>query len=201
VIGGVKRRYALILGVNALYIFLFFGWSLASGGGGHGEAQENGQLLDLIYRVINFGLLVVILFVVLRKVHIGRFFSARRDEIKKKLDDLSREKEAAESRYRDLEESLREFETKKAKIIQQLRSEGLAEKEKIIAEAEEKARQILDKADLTIEREILAAKDRLREEVMNLAARKAREIITKEIKDSDQDQLVNDFIERVEKLH
>lgn len=200
-IGGVKRRYALILGVNALYIFLFFGWSLASGGGGHGEAQENGQLLDLIYRVINFGLLVVILFVVLRKVHIGRFFSARRDEIKKKLDDLSREKEAAESRYRDLEESLREFETKKAKIIQQLRSEGLAEKEKIIAEAEEKARQILDKADLTIEREILAAKDRLREEVMNLAARKAREIITKEIKDSDQDQLVNDFIERVEKLH
>lgn len=198
---GAKRRYALVLGINALSICLFYGWSLASGGGGHGEAQGNGQILDLIYRAINFGLLVVILVVVLKKVRIGRFFSARRDEIKRKMDDLAREKEAAESRYRGLEESLREFEAKKAEIIQQLRSEGLAEKEKIIAEAEERARQILDKADLTIEREILAAKDRLREEVMNLAAQKAREIITNEIRDSDQDQLVNDFIKRVEKLH
>jgi hypothetical protein len=38
-------------------------------------------------------------------------------------------------------------------------------------------------------------------EVLNAAAQNAQEIISKEIKDSDQDQLVNEFIEKVEKLH
>jgi F-type H+-transporting ATPase subunit b len=36
---------------------------------------------------------------------------------------------------------------------------------------------------------------------VEVAARKAQEIIEREIKDDDQDHLVNEFIERVEKLH
>jgi len=54
---------------------------------------------------------------------------------------------------------------------------------------------------LTIQREIQAAKDRLTAEMVEAAAKRAQGIIEKEIKDSDQDQLVNEFIERVEKLH
>ena len=42
---------------------------------------------------------------------------------------------------------------------------------------------------------------RLMREIVDVAAQKAGDIIIKEIKDSDQDQLVNEFIERVEKLH
>jgi hypothetical protein len=37
--------------------------------------------------------------------------------------------------------------------------------------------------------------------MVEAAAHQAQVIIEKEIKDSDQDQLVNEFIERVEKLH
>jgi len=36
---------------------------------------------------------------------------------------------------------------------------------------------------------------------VDVAARKAKEIIVKEIKDSDQDNLVNEFIEKVGKLN
>ena len=75
------------------------------------------------------------------------------------------------------------------------------EKEKIVAEAKKRAAQILAQADVTIEREIQAARDRLRQEVVDVAARKAQEIIVKDIKSSDQDHLVDEFIERVEKLH
>ena len=82
-----------------------------------------------------------------------------------------------------------------------LAAEGVAEKERIVAEAKERAAQILAQADVTIEREIQAARDRLKEELVDVAAQKAREIITKDITDSDQDNLVNEFIESVEKLH
>ena len=108
---------------------------------------------------------------------------------------------AAEGRYRELEEELKAFETKKKEIIQQFEAEGIAEKERIIAEAEERAKQILEQAGLTIQREIQAAKDRLTAEMVEAAAQRAQGIIEKEIKDIDQDQLVNEFIERVEKLH
>jgi F-type H+-transporting ATPase subunit b len=138
---------------------------------------------------------------VVRKTSIKDFFSNRREEIRKKFEDLNKNRELAESRHKELEKKLREFEAKKKEIIEQYRAEGAAEKEKIIGEAQQRAKQILDQVDLTIQREIQAARDRLKQEVVDSAAKKAQEIIAKEIKGSDQDQLVNEFIKKVEKLH
>lgn len=198
---GKKGKLVLIAGLTLISIFVFCGLGFASEGGGHGGTDESQRLWDLGARFLNFALLVIILFVVIRKTGVKDFFSARREEISKKFEDLKEEKDAAEGRYRELEEELKAFETKKKEIIQQFEAEGIAEKERIIAEAEERAKQILEQAGLTIQREIQAARDRLTAEMVEAAAQRAQGIIEKEIKDSDQDQLVNAFIERVEKLH
>ena len=198
---GKKGNFVLIAGLTLISIFILCGLGFASEGGGHGGTDESQRLWDLGARFLNFTLLVIILFVVIRKSGIKDFFSARREEISKKFEDLKEERDAAEGRYRELEEELKSFETKKKEIIQQFEAEGIAEKERIIAEAEERAKQILEQAGLTIQREIQAAKDRLTAEMVGAAAQRAQRIIEKEIKDSDQDQMVNEFIERVEKLH
>jgi F-type H+-transporting ATPase subunit b len=75
------------------------------------------------------------------------------------------------------------------------------EKEKIIKEARERSAQILAQANLTVEREVQAARDRLLQEMVEEAAARAEDIIAKQINDSDQDHLVSEFIERVERLH
>ena len=93
------------------------------------------------------------------------------------------------------------FEEERNDIIEQFKKEGMVEKEKIIAEAKERVRQILEQAELTIQNEMQSARDRLEQEVLDLAAQKAREILSKEITDEDQDNLVNEFIERVDKIH
>jgi len=198
---GKKGKFVLIAGLTLISIFILCGLGFASEGGGHGGTDESQRLWDLGARFLNFALLVIILFVVIRKSGVKDFFSARREEISKKFEDLKEERDAAEGRYRELEAELKAFETKKKEIIQQFEAEGIAEKERIIAEAEERAKQILEQAGLTIQREIQAAKDRLTAEMVGAAAQRAQRIIEKEIKDSDQDQLVNEFIERVEKLH
>ena len=41
----------------------------------------------------------------------------------------------------------------------------------------------------------------MKQEAVSVAAQKAQEILAKEITDTDQDHLVNDFIERVGKIH
>lgn len=201
ILKGRKGKSALTVVWSLIGLLLVCGLAYASGGGEQGGAHDSGRTLDLLYRFINFALLVIILVVVLKKVKIGGFFSSRIEEIKKKFDELNAEKEASEGRFKELEKKLKEFEVKKQEILEQFKADGAAEKEKIIAEANERAQQILTQADLTIEREIQAARDRLRQEVVEVAARKAQEMIEKEIKDDDQDHLVNEFIERVEKLH
>ena len=198
---GKKGKFVLIAGLTLISIFILCGLGFASEGGGHGGTDESQRLWDLGARFLNFALLVIILFVVIRKTAVKDFFSARREEIRKKFEDLKRERDAAEKRYRELKKELKTFEVKKKEIIAQFEAEGAAESEKIIAEAKARAKQILEQTDLTIRREIQAAKDRLRMEMVEVAAQKAQEIIQKEIKDSDQDQLVEEFIERVEKLH
>lgn len=175
------------------------GLALASGGEGGGHS--GGNVTDLLYRILNFVLLVIILVVVIRKTTIKDFFANRKEEIRQKLESLRRDKEAAEGRCRELEKKLKEFEVQKRAIIDQFRADGAAEKEKIIKEARERAGQILAQAEMTIERQVQGAKDRLRQDVAEVAASRAKDIIARQITDRDQDHLVSEFIERVERLH
>jgi F-type H+-transporting ATPase subunit b len=168
---------------------------------GHGAHDSGKKMEDLLYRTINFALLVIILFVVVKKTSIKDFFANRREEIKNNFEELNKEKELAEKRYQELEQKLKEFESSKKEIIEQYKADGEVEKGKIIAEAEQRAEQILEQAELTIQREIQAAGDMLKQEVLDNAAIKAQEILVKEMKESDQDHLVDEFIKSVEKLH
>jgi F-type H+-transporting ATPase subunit b len=77
----------------------------------------------------------------------------------------------------------------------------LAEKEKIIQEAKDRAEKIVQHAELTIQQEIQNTRDLLRREVVDLAAQKAQEIISEKMTDKDQDNLVDEFIERVGDTH
>jgi len=194
-----KRKTILIVGVTLLFAVTLCGFAFASGDGGAAESHD--KMLNLLYRILNFTLLVIILVVIIKKTSMLRFFGERRDEIKKKLEVLTKERQAAESRSRELEKKLEEFEIQKKEILEQFRAEGAEEKARIISEARERAAQLILQADRTIEREIQGATERLKQEVVQMAALRAEEIITKGIKDSDQDHLVNEFIESVEKLH
>jgi F-type H+-transporting ATPase subunit b len=192
-----------VLSIACLLLTLgvFYAPGLASEGAAEGGGHDSGRLTDLLYRFINFTLLLIILFVVIRKTAAKNFLATRREEIAKKMDDLQKEKEAAERRHRELEQKLKEFSAQKDEIIEQFRAEGVREKEKIIEEAGRRASQMLTQADLTIQREIQAARNRLRQQVVDAAARKAQDMISREIQESDHDQLVSDFIQKVEKLN
>lgn len=197
---GSKRKIALFHGCCALIGLVFlWGAGLAYGGGDNAVAHESGTVL--IARLINFALLFIILLVVIKKTDIKGFFSARREGIRQKLDSLTRQKNETEIRCQELEQKLKEFEQKKKEIIEQFKADGEEEKKRIISRAHERAKQILEHADLTIKGEIQEARDNLSQELVEIATQKAQAIIARDITDSDQDHLVNEFIDRVEKLH
>ncbi|MBW1998804.1 MAG: ATP synthase F0 subunit B [Deltaproteobacteria bacterium] len=171
------------------------------GGDEGGAADRSADLLDLLYRFINFALLVIILIWALKKADIKTLLTKRTEVIREKMEALKREKEEAERKYREIENKLKEFENERERIIQEYRRQGEGERDRIVEEARDRVRKILEQADFSIRQEIQSAKERLREEVVELAAQQAQEIIAKKITGEDQVRLVNDFIERVGKVH
>ena len=190
------KAHMIVLAVLAVIAIMPDGFALAAGG-----ADRSADLKDLLYRFMNFALLVIILVWAIKKANVKALFAARTEEIKEKLEQLKKDKEESESKYREIERKLREFEAQRLEIIEDFKKEGLAEKERIIAEAKTKASQILEQSERTIAQELQAAKDRLKQEVVDLAAQKAGEIISNNITEQDQDNLVDDFIERVGDVH
>jgi F-type H+-transporting ATPase subunit b len=180
---------------------LFFQLGSAFAAGGAEGGDRTGDLLDLLWRFINFALMVLIIVWALRKAGIKDRLSARTKEIQQRLDDLKKEKDAAHQRYQEVEGKLKALEDERRSIIDQYKRDGSAEKERIIQEAKVKVEQILNQAEVTIEQEIHSARERLKEEVVDFAAKKAQEIIARELTEKDQDRLIHDFIERVEKIH
>lgn len=190
------KRIVFSAGCFASATVLLSSVALAAGGG-----DRSADLLDLLYRFINFALLVIILFIVLRKVPLKEYFSSRIEGIKKELEDLKRQREAAEAKAQDLESKLKAFEVERKDILAQYRVDGLAEKERILAEARVRAKQILEQAEVTIRHEMQTAKEKLKQEIVALAAQRAEEIIAREMTDSDQDRLVSEFIDKLGKTH
>ena len=198
-------KYAVPIAFFACLLLVIGGWGLGvdlSYASGAGEGVDrSGDLKDLLGRILNFTLMVIILAIVYKKANLKDFFAARTREIKQRLEDLQREKDEAEEKFKDIEGKLKDFEEEKKRILEQYRQEGEAEKEKIIQEAGKRVQEILDQAELTIQQETESAKTRLKQEMVEIAAQKAEEIIADRITEDDQDSLVDDFIERVGKIH
>jgi F-type H+-transporting ATPase subunit b len=197
----MMNRKKILAWVSVCFVFLLLSCGFALAAEVQEGADRAGDLLDLLYRFINFALLVIILFIVVKKARIGDFFRSRSAEIQKKLDEFRKGKEEAEKKFQEIERRLEEFEENKQQMLKQFQEEGLEEKQKIIAEARKRAGQIIEQAELSIQQEIKAAGDRLRQEIVSLAAQRAKDIIAKQITEGDQDRLVDEFIEKVRKVH
>lgn len=135
----------------------------------------------------------------MRKKAIKDFFSSRTRQTRKRLDELKREKKRIEICCQGLEKKLRDFELRKGEIIEQFRAEGRAEKEEIMEDAKERTRQILAETEVTIQREIKVARERVRREVSDAAAQRVGEVLARDRRRGQS--APNEFIEKVEKLH
>lgn len=172
------------------------------GGAGEGHSVDrSADLRDLLYRFINFAIMVIVIAWALKKADIKGIFSRRIEDIRQKLDTLKSDGKEAEEKYRAIEKKLKAFAKERDEIIEQYKKEGEAEKARIIAEANLRVQQIIEQAENNIQQEMQSARDRLKQEVVNLASQKAETIIAREMTDKDQDSLVQDFIERVGEIH
>ena len=186
----------------SLALFIVIAIAAVAYGAGGGEGAHHGgdftpaRLKDLLWRVLNFAALVVILVKFLAKP-IANGLRARQQSIKDQFADLEERKAEADSTYRTYEEKLGAIDQEIQEIIQAAIAQGEAEKERIINEANRAAEDIKRQAEMAIQHELAEAKLKLREEVANQAVAMAEELIRKNLQETDQVKLIDDYLAKV----
>lgn len=196
---GFHRKYnkkkmltGLILFAAALLVFNI-GAAFASGGG---ETAAKGWVATDTYRVMNFAVLFIALFFLLKKP-LSNALNARIIGIKEQLEDLEAKKNEAEKQLSEYNERLSLLDKEAEGLIQEYIKQGEEAKARIIEAAESTAVKLEEQAKRHIEHEFEQAKAELQKEIMQKALVKAEEIITAKINDEDQNRLVDEYLEKV----
>lgn len=200
---GVNPKHAIknLLVIALVLIGLIAFWSgpvagsdeAATHGASHGA---KGWVATDTYRVINFAILAIGLFFILKKP-VAQALSSRINGIKEQLADLEEKKQAAEKELAGYAEKLALLEMEAGKIIEEYIRQGNEAKARILREAEASAGKLEEKARRNIEHEFKQAKFQLQAEIIDKALIRAEKMIMDKITPDDQDKLVDEYLEKV----
>ena len=190
--GRIKSKYLRVLTLSVGIVFSA-GLVWASGGGGEGA---KGWVATDTYRVMNFSVLAIALFFVLRKP-VSQALSGRIKGIQDQLDDLKARKKQAEAELTRYNEKLSTLDKEAEKIIAEYISQGKEAKARILKEAEAAAQKIEDQARRNIEHEFKQARENLQTDVLEKALVKAEALIKENYSEDDQDRMVDEYISKV----
>lgn len=163
---------------------------------------EIAQSLDL-----NWGLIITQIIGFLLTVWILKAFAWKPllkllDDRKKKIEgdisDAERIKTDAEKLLDDYNAKLRDIETEARSKIQDAVSEGNRIAAEIRENAREEAHQIVQKSREELSRDIAKARVQLRDEMVGMAISAAEKVIDKNLDDSEQRRLLEDFLKEVD---
>jgi F-type H+-transporting ATPase subunit b len=161
-------------------------------GGGHGTGWKATDT----YRIMNFVVLAAVLIYLLRKP-ISQALAARIRGIKDQLASLEAQKAEAEKQFAQYSEKLSFLEKESEKIIAEYIKQGNEAKARILKEAEAAAEKLRVQARRSIEHELERAKLSLQKDILEKSLAKAEEMIRTHISAKDQEQLVDDYLEKV----
>jgi F-type H+-transporting ATPase subunit b len=161
-----------------------------------GDGAEGGRdWFDFSWRMFNFIVLVGILFWLLAG-KIRDFMTGRREGIRTALAEAVSAREAAEKKFREYSEKLEKATGEIAQIGEMIRSQGLAEKERIIEDARKAAEKMKEDTRARMEQEFSKGSRDLRIEAVRLSTEMAEEILKKQIRPEDHESMVKDYIEK-----
>ena len=176
-----------------LLFFCFMGVSMASSEQGGGS---KGWMATDTYKVMNFAVLMIGLFLLLRKPT-AQALNSRIKGIKDQLDELETKKKTAEKQLAEYNRKFTQLEQEAEKLIEDYIRQGNEAKARIIDEAKKAAEKLEEQAQRNIEHEFKQAKVKLQEEILDKALVKTEEIIKNKITAQDQEKLVDEYLEKV----
>lgn len=162
-----------------------------------------GGVISISWQIllVELGSFLILLFVLGKFLFkpITKLLENRSNQIKTTLETIEFEKQDIEKIKQDYQNQLGELNKKASQIIQEATKEGEKERQKIIAQSHLQANKMLEKAEELIEKEKEKAILELKTQAADLSILAASKILERTIDDSMAHQLIDEFIEEVDK--
>ncbi|MGB5157392.1 F0F1 ATP synthase subunit B family protein [Desulfobacterium sp. N47] len=194
-----KRCILLVVFISFLLLFSVSAGLCSSGGeegGEHGSGHAVGWVPTDTYRVMNFAVLAIGLFLLLRKPA-ANALNDRIKSIKEQLSDLETQKADVEKNLAQCNDRVVKLDKESEKIIAEYLKQGEEAKIRILEAANASVLKLEEQARRNIEHEFKQARLKLQEEVIINALKKAEEKIVNNINAKDQEILVSEYLEKV----
>lgn len=195
----VKQRAPVSRALTALVTLALIGFAspvLAAGGGGGESSIFGGDLGNVLWTLLTFGLTIIVL---------GKFVwgplqsmvAKREDFIRDSLEQAKADREAAEARLAEYEEKLAEARAEATALVEEGRRDAEATRIRLEQEARGEAEKMVERAkrEISIARETAVAE--LYEHSGRLATEIAGRIVGRELQTSDHEKLISDAIEEL----
>jgi F-type H+-transporting ATPase subunit b len=174
---------------------------------GHGAHADHGELsVSTLFRsrefqgaIINFIVLVGLIAWVIRKKG-NPALAARRAEVAKELAEARRLRAEAEKRHMETATRLEKLDQEMLAIRADMIKAGEAERDRIVAQAEEKAARLRRDTNFLIEQQIKQLRKDLTQQAANAAVVVAQELLQERTTDADQDQLAEAYLNRLDEV-
>ena len=145
---------------------------------------------------------ILIIFLILRKFlfkPVKKMIDDRQKEVDDMYADAEEATRAADDMKADYEEKLAQANEESEQIVKDAVRKAQLREEAMIKDAEAKASRILARAEEQIELEKTQAINDIKDEVSGLAVDLASAIIARDVSPAEHEQLINDFIDNLDK--
>lgn len=168
---------------------------------GHGELTFSSLIRNREFQgtLVNFTVLLFLIGWVIRKKG-NPALAARRAEVEKELEEAQRLRADAEKRHMETATRLEKLDEEMLQIRGDMIKAGEAERDRIVAQAEEKAARMRKDTTFLIEQQIKQLRNELTQQAASAAVIAAQELLTERTTDSDQDQLAEAYLNRLDQV-
>ena len=190
-----KRRVIACL-IPGLIAALFWLTAAHASGGGEAGGHEGPNWINFFWRSVNFLALAGVCYWLLAK-KVREFFTGRRDGILTAMAEAVTARGAAQKQFEEYAAKLDKATGEIDQLGEMIRSQGMAEKVRIIDDARKVAAKMKEDTQARMEQEFSKAVRQLRIEAVRLSTEIAEELLRKQIRPADHEAMVKDYIEKV----
>lgn len=186
----MNRLMLLLIGVVAPLLA-----QASEAGGSHDAHQIPWDMLKPQF--LNFGAVVILILYFGRK-HIAQHFKQRHEQYRDLVTRAEKAKDEAESHKHKIGERLTRLEKNSEDSIRKARAEAAELKNHIIKDAQKLSEKLEQEAGRSALFELERAKNDLRNEMIQIAVKAAKEALADEVDDGKQRRLQTEFVEKIQ---
>ncbi len=165
----------------------------------HGE-HHGWDTTSLVASGVNFVLLIA-LFSFLFKDSLNKFLKERKASVERELNEAARLKAEAEAKHKEYTERLAQLDGELEQIRKEMIAAGTKERDRIVAEAEQKASRMRREAEFIVEQQVKQLREDLTREAAEAAIAAAEALVTKATTSFDHQRLAQEYLSSLQTAH